>query len=189
MEAAESIAKEQLGVLGSEAWNWRRHTEQELIPLCGNFSTLKRMLAILSAALDEGRTYGLPQQQAFLQHAYKVMEATARDPHHEMQWSWPLLGITDPAGRKRPNWAPGEAAALVAYRRDEAALEDSKKKLASASGRDAPWGGPGAGGEASDANAPWWKNKADAKAKAKTQGPGAGAAAAKAAAKAAASPP
>ena len=187
MEAAESIAREQLGVLGTESWNWRRHTEQELLPLCGNFTTLKRMLAILSAALDEGRTYGLPQQQAFLQHAYKVMEATARDPHHEMQWSWPLLGITDPAGRKRPNWAPGEAAALVAYHRDEAALEDSKKKLTSASGRDAPWSGAGAGGDASDASTPWWKKKAEAKAKA--QGSGAGAAAAKAAAKAAASPP
>ena len=186
MEAAESIVRDQLGVLGTESWNWRRHTEQELLPLCGNFTTLKRMLAVLGAALDEGRTYGLPQQQAFLAHAYKVMEATARDPNHEMQWSWPLLGITDPAGRKRPNWAPGEAAALVAFHRDEAALEDSKKRLTSAGSRDTPFAGAGTGGEASDANTPWWKKAADAKAKAKG---GAGAAAAKVAAKAAASPP
>ena len=80
--------------------------------------------------MDEGRVYGLEQQQALLQHAYKVLEATARDPSHEMQWSWPLLGIADPAGWQRSNWAPGEAAALVAYHRDEAALEESKRKLA-----------------------------------------------------------
>ena len=87
--------------------------------MCGNFSTLKRMLVLVAACLDEGRVYGLEQQQALLQHVYKVLEATARDPAHEMQWSWPLLGITDPAGRPRSNWAPGEAAALVAFHRDD----------------------------------------------------------------------
>jgi len=45
-----------------------------------------------------------------------------------------LLGISDPGGRKRSNWAPGEAAALVAFQRDEAALEDSKKKLGGGKG-------------------------------------------------------
>ena len=134
VEAAENIAKEQMGVLEGEAWNWRRHAEQELQPCTGNFTTLKRMIAMVAAALDEGRSYGLPQQQALLVHIYKVLEATARDPNHEMQWPWPLLGISDPGGRKRSNWAPGEAAALVAFHRDEAALEDSKKKLGGGKG-------------------------------------------------------
>lgn len=164
VEAAEAIAKEQLGVLSGEAWNWRRHVESELLPVCGNFSTLKRMLVLVAACLDEGRVYGLEQQQALLQHVYKVLEATARDPAHEMQWSWPLLGITDPAGRPRSNWAPGEAAALVAFHRDEAALEESKRKLAGGSHR----ADPSDRGGGDDAE-PWWKRTAAAKAAAKAK--------------------
>ena len=164
VEAAEAIAKEQLGVLSGEAWNWRRHVESELLPVCGNFSTLKRMLVLVAACLDEGRVYGLEQQQALLQHVYKVLEATARDPAHEMQWSWPLLGITDPAGRPRSNWAPGEAAALVAFHRDEAALEESKRKLAGGSHRVDPSDRVGG-----DDTEPWWKRTAAAKAAAKAK--------------------
>ena len=166
VEAAEAIAKEQLGVLAGESWNWRRHAESELLPACGNFSTLKRMLVLVAACLDEGRVYGLEQQQALLQHAYKVLEATARDPSHEMQWSWPLLGIADPAGRQRSNWAPGEAAALVAYHRDEAALEESKRKLAGGTHKaDLSDSGLGRGDDAE----PWWKRTAGAKAAAKAK--------------------
>jgi len=163
LEAAESIAKEQLGVLSGESWNWRRHAESELLPLCGNFSTLKRMIVLIAACLDEGRVYGPQQQQALLQHAYKVLEATARDPAHEMQWSWPLLGLTDPAGRKRSSFAPGEAAALVAFHRDEAALEESKKKL-SGSGSHHPEASHNGG---DDGGVPWWKKSPAAKASAK----------------------
>jgi hypothetical protein len=163
LEAAESIAKEQLGVLSGESWNWRRHAESELLPHCGNFSTLKRMIVLIAACLDEGRVYGPQQQHALLQHAYKVLEATAKDPSHEMQWSWPLLGIADPAGRKRSNFAPGEAAALVAFHRDEAALEESKKKL-SGSGSHHAEASPSGG---DDSSTPWWRKSAAAKAAAK----------------------
>ena len=128
-QAGVDAVTEQLGVLEGEAWSFRRHADTELIPQCGNFATLKRMLAVIAAALDEGRTHGAASQAAFLIHVYRVLEATARDPNHEMQWPWPLLGIPDPAGRARPSWAPGESAAVVAYHREEAALEESKKKL------------------------------------------------------------
>ena len=179
VEAAESIVRGQLGVLPGEAWNYRRHAEQELIPLCGNFSTLKRMVALIAACLDEGRAYGLEQQHAMLLHAYKVLEATARDPAHEMHWAWPVLGISDPAGKRTSNWAPGEAAALVAFHRDEAALEESKRKLAGGprafQGHD-----PASGVSDGGADVPWWKKTAAAKAAAKA----AAAAVAKAKAKA-----
>ena len=85
-EAGVDSLKEQLGVLEGEAWSWKRHAESELIPQCGNFQTLKRMLAMVSTALDEGRVYGATAQAAFLVHMYRVLEATARDPAHEMQW-------------------------------------------------------------------------------------------------------
>jgi len=164
--AGEKMVKEQLGVLGDEAWSWRRHAETELLPACGGFTTLKRMVAMTAMALDEGRACGPEAQTAALVHIYKVLDATARDPAHEMQWPWPLLGVSDPGGRRRAGWAPGEAAALVAFHRDEAALEDSKKKLSAA---------PAASQEPpSDAAAvpAWLKAKilADAKASAKGKG-------------------
>ena len=137
-------------MLEGEAWSFRRHGEQELIPMCGNFSTLKRIIMMLACALDEGRAYGAEAQTAFLLHAYRVAEATARDPQHEMQWPWPLLGVPDPAGRPRASWAPGESAAVVAFHREEAALEDSKRKL----GRNA---GEGSGGQLTDVQqVPGW---------------------------------
>ena len=104
------------------------------------------------------------QQQALLQHVCKVFGATARDSAHEMQWSWPLLGITDPAGRPRSNWAPGEEAALVGFHHDEAALEESKRKLAGRSHRADP--SDRGGGENTE---PWWKRTAAAKAEAKAE--------------------
>ena len=169
LEAAENIAREQMGVLPGEPWNWRRHAEQELLPLCGNFTTLKRMIALVAACLDEGRTFGPEQQQALLQHTYKVLEATARDPAHEMHWSWPLLGISDPAGRKRSNFAPGEAAALVAYHRDEAALEESKKKLSGLGGRHGVGHDHVSGTDGEEKNVPWWKKTSTAKAASKAK--------------------
>ena len=183
-QAACDGIQEQLGVLEGEAWSFRRHAEQELVPACGNFSTLKRMLMILAAVLDEGRAYGASAQTAMLVHAYRVLEATARDPQHEMQWPWPLLGIPDPAGRQRAAWAPGESAAVVAFHREEAALEESKRKLGRRSDD------PAGGGPSDTQQVPGWlrarilaeaKNKAAAGKAPKGKGKGdAGAAAPKA---------
>jgi len=172
--AGESMVREHLGVLGDEAWSWKRHAETELMPAAGSFATLKRMIAMVAMALDEGRQYGPEAQTAALVHVYKVLDATARDPAHELQWPWPLLGITDPAGRRRPGWAPGEAAALVAYHRDEAALEDSKRKLAAAAaGAPSSSSQNPAGSPTDPAQVPGWlKAKIIAEAKGKGKGKG-----------------
>ena len=42
----------------------------------------KLATSMLQCALDEGRSYGGEAQTAFLIHAYRVAEATARDPAH-----------------------------------------------------------------------------------------------------------
>ena len=75
---------------------------------------------------------------------------------------------------------------MVAFHRDEAALEESKRRLSGTTGRQ--HGPDGGAGDASDASAnPWWKKRADAKAKPKSEPAGASTAAAKAAAKASSS--
>eukprot|EP00973_Karenia_brevis_P085308 11839085-Karenia_brevis.AAC.1 len=81
--ANERAIKQVLGVLAGESWSVTRHTRQELMPQCGNFTTLKRILAVLSAALDEGRSRGALHQHAFLWHAYRVFEAAALSEGHE----------------------------------------------------------------------------------------------------------
>ena len=109
-----------------------------IAPALRFLQTFKRMIAMVSAALDEGRTGSLERQHSLLVHIYVVLEAAAKDPAHELAWGWPLLGIADPEGRPRVGWAPAEVASLAAYHKEEAVLEAAKKALgerASGSGR------------------------------------------------------
>ena len=129
--AAEKALTEELRVLPGEGWSWQRHASMEVIPACGNFTTLKRAVQLVAGALDEGRTRGLEQQNAFLHHAYKVLETAARDPNHDMAYGWPILGLPDPAGPRRAQWAPAETAALAAYHREAAALLQIQKSATS----------------------------------------------------------
>ena len=66
-----------------------------LLPLCGNFRSLRRIIAMTAAALDEGRSGNLQRQSALLHHIHVVLESAAQDPTHEMQWGWPILVIQD----------------------------------------------------------------------------------------------
>ena len=129
IQASEMAARENSRVQPGEQWSWSLHAVREDMPAAGNFLTLKRMLAVIAAALDEGRVHGLQQEHAFLHHAYKMLKDAAHSPGHDMQWGWPILGIPDPGGRAPASWAPAENAALQAFHRDAAALESAKKAL------------------------------------------------------------
>ncbi len=91
--ANERAMQEQMGVYPGEPWTASRHARQELMPQCGNLTTLKRIRAVLAAALDEGRLRGAQQQHTFLWHAYRVFENAAVTEGHDVSWAWPLLGI------------------------------------------------------------------------------------------------
>ena len=145
--ANDQAIKEALGTLPGETWSVGRHAERFVVPHAGNFLTLKRIAAILAAALDEGRTRGLVHQHAFLYHAYRVVEAASVSEGHDMGWAWPLLGIEDPGGRPRGGLAPVESAGLAAYHRDRLALEAAR---AASGGKG---GGRGKGSGEEDAGA------------------------------------
>ena len=125
----EVVVKKDLGVLPGESWSWTRHAYEEVIGHCGHFKSLKRFICMVAAALDEGRSGSLERQQAMLCQIYTVCESAAKDPSHDLAWGWPVLGIRDPEGRAQPGWAPAESAAVIAFHRENAALESAKKLL------------------------------------------------------------
>ena len=84
-----------------------------------------------AAALDEGRSGNLQRQSALLHHIHAVLESAARDPAHEMQWRWPILGIQDPDGLALVPRAPAEQSAVVAYHKERMALEAARKSIGS----------------------------------------------------------
>ena len=70
-----------------------------------------------AAALDEVRSGNLQRQSALLHHIYAVPESAAQDPAHEMQWSWPILGIQGPLALEAARKSMG--APLCDSRRDK----------------------------------------------------------------------
>eukprot|EP00971_Amphidinium_carterae_P296090 5881307-Amphidinium_carterae.1 len=127
--ASEKAAKESLQVMPGESWSVTRHANTALMPHCGNFVTLKRCIAMVSAALDEGRTRGYAQQHALLWHIYRVLESAAVSERHDMSYAWPLLGIEDPGSRPRVGLAPIESAGLAAFHRDRLALAAAEENV------------------------------------------------------------
>ena len=125
----EAVVKKDLGVLPGESWSWTRHAYEEVLGHCGHFKSLKRFICMVAAALDEGRAGSLERQQAMLCQIYTVFESAAKDPSHDSAWGWPVLGIRDPEGKAQPGWAPAESAAVIAFHRENAALESAKKLL------------------------------------------------------------
>jgi hypothetical protein len=130
VEASERAAQAESRVYPGEQWPWTIHTERDLLPDAGNIATLKRMLMRSAAALDVGRIYGLEVQNAYLRRIHKVLSDMAGDRDHNVEWSWPILGIADAGSlRRRSTWAPAETAALTACRKDEATLLQAKQLL------------------------------------------------------------
>ena len=160
--ANEAAVRESLNALPGDAWSMKAHAEKYVIPQAGTFTTLKRMAAILAAALDEGRARGPMHQHAFLFHAYRVIEGAATSVEHDLSYAWPLLGIPDPGGRPRPGLAPVEAAGLAAYHRDRVALEAAQ----AAGGKSRGKGKGGEEGEWHDQGAAGGERRARAKAQA-----------------------
>jgi len=128
--AHERIVREQLHVLPGESWSWRRWVDAQVLPPAGNFRTLRRTAVMVAAALDEGRSFSLERQHAFLVLCLAVLEATAKDSGHDLGWYWPLLGTSDPDAAPRAHLAPTEHHALAAYHREEASLINARKTLA-----------------------------------------------------------
>lgn len=57
--ANKEAARESLRILLGESWSFSSRAERHLLPHVGMFVTLKRMSAILAAAIDEGRSKAL----------------------------------------------------------------------------------------------------------------------------------
>ena len=127
--AHESLAKEALEVLPGDSWCWKKYAQQEAEAYVGNFKTLHRFIRIIASCLDEGRSHSYERQHAMLISVLMMLEATAKDGAHNMEWSWPLVGTPDPCGRPRARWASSESTAVAQFHRDEAALEAAKKAL------------------------------------------------------------
>ena len=130
--AHEKTAREELGVHPGESWSWSRHAEVEVLKHVDKFKTLGRVIAAVAKGLDEGRTKGLPQMQAYFHQFYRVLEDTAKDPNHDMAWSYPLLGVKDPfAPRAKTKWSAMEQSALALYHKEEHALDQVRKMYGS----------------------------------------------------------
>ena len=125
--ATEKALKESQGVQEGEVWSWTIHARDSALPACGNYATLKRTIAILAKALDEGKVHGPGAERGFLLHAYRVMAGAALNPNHEVDWNWPLLGIPDPAGETMLDMAGPENAALSVYHREKAVLQTAMR--------------------------------------------------------------
>jgi len=127
--AHERIVREQLHVLPGESWSWRRWVDVQVLPPAGNFRTLRRAAVMIAAALDEGRSFSLERQHAYLVLSLGVLEAAAKDSGHDLGWYWPLLGTPDPDAAPRAHLAPTEAHALASFHREEASLLNARKTL------------------------------------------------------------
>ena len=132
--AHEEMVKQELGVAEGGAWTWRRYGEEQILPHCGNFTTLKRLAVILTRALDEGRQGSLMQQHAFLAQAISVVEGAAKDPAHDLGWGWPLLGVADPGERPIPHLPIAESAAIASFHKEQKALNEARKSLSKSGG-------------------------------------------------------
>ena len=64
----EKTARQSMGVLPGEAWSWRRHCYDQVLPHVKTFRTLRRMLAAVAAGLDEGRMGGPDRMAAYFHH-------------------------------------------------------------------------------------------------------------------------
>ena len=84
---------------------------------------------MVAGALDEGRIGALERQQAMLCQIYGILGSAAMDSGHDLAWRWPLLGLSDQDARPDVHWSPAEASAVIAWRREAAALESAKKQL------------------------------------------------------------
>jgi hypothetical protein len=140
----EKTARQVMGVLPGEAWSWRRHCADQVLPHVRTFRTLRRMLVAVAAGLDEGRMGGPDRMAAYFHHLYRVLESAAKEPGHDMAWGFPILGIEDPdASRARAGWAPAEDAALAAYHKEEHLMEQVRRSLMKGSGKGSDSGGKG----------------------------------------------
>ena len=100
-----------------------------ILPPAGNFKTLRRAAVMVATALDEGRSYSLERQHAYLVLGLAVLEAAAKDATHDLAWFGPLLGTSDPDAPPKAHLAPAEHHALAAYHREEASLVNARKSL------------------------------------------------------------
>ena len=85
------------------------------------------MLVAVAAGLDEGRLRGPEAIQAYFHHVYRVLESAAKDPNHDMMWTFPILGIPDPdAPQPETGWAAPEQSALAAYHKERHTMETTE---------------------------------------------------------------
>ena len=65
---------------------------------------------------------GTEAQHVFLWRCDRTLELTAVAEGHDLSAGWPLLGVPDPGGPRRPELAPVELTMLAAFHRDQQLL-------------------------------------------------------------------
>jgi hypothetical protein len=116
-----------MGVLAGKSWSHRKLAKEEIYP----HRMVLRTVAIGIEALDRGRVYGAAAEHAFLLQSLKVLKDAAESKKKDLGYTWPLLGIPDPATTVRPFWTPSERVARASYHRDVSTLAAARTKLAS----------------------------------------------------------
>ena len=127
-ESHSRRVKQQLRVLPVEAWSISRCHDQMVQGDCGNFQTLRRMLAAVAWIMEEHRTSSAERAMVMTNHLYLVLEAAAAD----LEWAWPLLGVADPEGRHNMHLFSLEQSDLISFHQETAAYEEAKRRLTSA---------------------------------------------------------
>ena len=116
--AHETRVREDLMTLPGESWSWQRHTKEHLLHHCSHFQILRRVIVMVTGALDEGRIGGLERQHAMFCQIYGIVEsaATWRGVGRCSDCPTPMLDQTSSGRptrpqqsshgtRKRPHWS------------------------------------------------------------------------------------
>ena len=125
LEEFEAEVRLRLGVQEGEGWTLMQYA-RTLFPLFGTHKGLKKFLVVLAWLYDQARRDGVGttpegvRTLASLAQSFKVIEHAGRN---NGDWGlWRLLPVPDPEGPTQSSAAPMELSALVAARREEAAL-------------------------------------------------------------------
>ena len=97
--------REDLMTFHGESWSWQRHAKEHLLHHGGHFRTLRRVIVMVTGALDEGRIGGFERHHAMFCQICGMLES-AKDSGHDLTWIWPLLGLSETAKQQlmAPRW-------------------------------------------------------------------------------------
>ena len=113
--ALETRVREDLTSLPEESGSWERRAEDHLLPHCGHFRSLRKVIIAISGPY----------------RVYELLGATANGSGHDLIWDWPEFGLLVRGARPDAHWRPIEAPSVVTRNEEAAALDAAKSQLES----------------------------------------------------------